>query len=102
LTVASLSRSTYYYHRHQQADCYVSEKQLIQDVYHQHKGRYGYQRIGLALKRLGVWLNHCTKVDAAITVEVNCAGEEIQILQGPDRHGCKKSVGAPVPSISAE
>jgi len=58
--VTSLSRSTYYYHRHQQADCYVSEKQLIQDVYHQHKGRYGYRRIGLALKRLGVWLNHKT------------------------------------------
>jgi putative transposase len=60
LVLSGLSRSTYYYHSHQQADRYVSEKQLIQDVYHQHKGRYGYRRIGLALKRLGVWLNHKT------------------------------------------
>jgi putative transposase len=60
LGLAGLSRSSYYYHSHLQADRYVSEKQLIQDVYHQHKGRYGYRRIGLALKRLGVWLNHKT------------------------------------------
>lgn len=60
MTVASLSRSTYYYHLHQKTDCYVEEKRLIEDVYHQHKGRYGYRRIGLALKRLGVWLNHKT------------------------------------------
>jgi transposase InsO family protein len=60
LGLAGLSRSTYYYHSHIQADRYVSEKELIQDVYHQHKGRYGYRRIGLALKRLGVWLNHKT------------------------------------------
>jgi putative transposase len=60
LVLSGLSRSTYYYHRHQQADRYISEKQLIQNVYHQHKGRYGYRRIVLALKRLGVWLNHKT------------------------------------------
>ena len=60
LGLAGLSRSTYYYHGHIQADRYVSEKELIQDVYHQHKGRYGYRRIGMALKRLGVWLNHKT------------------------------------------
>lgn len=60
LVLSGLSRSTYYYHSHQQVDRYVNEKQLIQDVYHQHKGRYGYRRIVLALKRLGVWLNHKT------------------------------------------
>jgi putative transposase len=60
LKVTNLSRSTYYYHSHLQVDRYVDEKQLIQDVYHQHKGRYGYRHIGLALKRLGVWLNHKT------------------------------------------
>jgi putative transposase len=60
LVLSGLSRSTYYYHRHQKTDCYAEEKQLIQNVYHQHKGRYGYRRIGLTLKRLGVWLNHKT------------------------------------------
>lgn len=60
LNVTGLSRSTYYYHAHQKTEGYVDEKRLIQDLYHQHKGRYGYRRIVLALRRLGVWLNHKT------------------------------------------
>ncbi len=60
LRLSGLSRSTYYYHDTPQTDRYSSEKQLIQTIYHHHKGRYGYRRIGLALKRLGVWLNHKT------------------------------------------
>lgn len=60
LDLSGLSRSTYYYHSHQRADRYVSEKQLIQDVYHQHKGRYGYRRIGLVLRQMGCLLNHKT------------------------------------------
>ena len=60
LRLSGLSRSTYYYHDTPQTDRYSSENQLIQTIYHHHKGRYGYRRIGLALKRLGVWLNHKT------------------------------------------
>lgn len=60
LIITGLSRSTYYYHYHDQTDRYVGEKQLIQDVYHQHKGRYGYRRIGLALRQMGCLLNHKT------------------------------------------
>lgn len=60
LTIAGLSRSTYYYHTHTKSERYGEEKQVIQDLYHQHQGRYGYRRIGLALRRLGVWLNHKT------------------------------------------
>ena len=60
LNVTGLSRSTYYYHTHHNPDRYGDEKRLIQDLYHQHKGRYGYRRIVLALRHLGVWLNHKT------------------------------------------
>jgi putative transposase len=39
---------------------YRAEKEKIQAIYHQHKGRYGYRRIGLVLRRMGCLLNHKT------------------------------------------
>ncbi len=60
MAASQLAKSTYFYHTHARADRYADEKQLIDSIYHQHKGRYGYRRIGLALKRLGVHLNHKT------------------------------------------
>lgn len=41
-------------------DPYKSEKAQIRSIYHEHKGRYGYRRIHLALKRQGIELNHKT------------------------------------------
>jgi transposase InsO family protein len=35
-------------------------KNLIQDIFHHHKGRYGYRRITLELRRQGYVLNHKT------------------------------------------
>lgn len=42
------------------SDNYVNERELIQSIYHEHKGRYGYRRIHLELKNQGVILNHKT------------------------------------------
>lgn len=52
----------FYYHcqRLKADERYHSEKRLLTQLFHQHKGRYGYRRIRLALRRLGVWLNHKT------------------------------------------
>lgn len=60
--VAKLARSTFYYWRKQllKPDKYIQEKQLIKDIFHQHKGRYGYRRITVTLRKLGVILNHKT------------------------------------------
>lgn len=56
-----MARSTYYYWCcHLPYDKYSDEKQQIQKLYHRHKGRYGYRRITLALRRLGYLLNHKT------------------------------------------
>lgn len=33
---------------------------MIKSIYHEHKGRYGYRRIHLAMRRKGVELNHKT------------------------------------------
>jgi putative transposase len=57
-----MARSVYYYWRKalHRPDAYANEKRLIEAVYHQHKGRYGYRRIMWALRAQGHWLNHKT------------------------------------------
>ncbi len=42
------------------ADKYESEKELIKQLFHHHKGRYGYRRITQMLHRAGFALNHKT------------------------------------------
>lgn len=39
-------------------DKHSSVKQQIEEIYHKHKGRYGYRRITLALKNQSVQINH--------------------------------------------
>ncbi|WP_265090490.1 IS3 family transposase [Psychrobacter fulvigenes] len=60
LTIAKLARSSFYYHRAQlwSEDKYADLKQRIRDIYHQHKGRYGYRRITQTLKSEGLRYNH--------------------------------------------
>lgn len=55
-----MARSTYFYHqaRFGLKDKNSELKQQIKVIYHQHKGRYGYRRITLALKNLGMVINH--------------------------------------------
>lgn len=57
-----LARSSFYYHAQSNnaAESYQDEKQLIEKIYHDHKGRYGYRRIHLELRKYGVRLNHKT------------------------------------------
>lgn len=55
-----MARSTFYYHfkKLDQPDKDESIKKLILTIYHQHKGRYGYRSITLALKNRGIVINH--------------------------------------------
>ena len=39
---------------------YENELKRIESIYHEHKGRYGYHRIHLALINEGIKLNHKT------------------------------------------
>ena len=43
-----------------QYDKYAELKGLITDIYHKHKGRYGYRRITLELRNSGTVINHKT------------------------------------------
>lgn len=62
LSVAGLPRSVYYYWAKaaEAPVSYVSEKQAITQIFHRHRGRYGYRRVTLALKAQGNPLNHKT------------------------------------------
>lgn len=62
LRAAGLARSVYYYWCRvlKRPDTRSAEKQRIQRIFHAHKGRYGYRRITLALRREGCHLNHKT------------------------------------------
>lgn len=58
----NMARSSYYYYekKHHIIDKYRDIKLLIQQIYHQHKGRFGYRRITLEIKNKGVLINHKT------------------------------------------
>ena len=62
LEIAALPRATFYYHakRMKQSDKYDAAKTEIADIYHAHKGRYGYRRITGELRSRGFALNHKT------------------------------------------
>jgi transposase InsO family protein len=62
LEMAGLARSTFYYQRQrvQIADRHARLKLQIFEIFHRHKGRYGYRRITAALCRSGSCVNHKT------------------------------------------
>ncbi|MGJ1267188.1 IS3 family transposase [Sphingobacterium spiritivorum] len=62
LSCVKMARSTFYYHSRKviQPDKYEQIKARIHKVYHGHKGRFGYRRIALQLKRDGIDINHKT------------------------------------------
>lgn len=62
LNQTDMARSSYYYHdkRSASTDKYDAVKKLIKQVYHHHKGRYGYRRITLDLRNKGIVINHKT------------------------------------------
>jgi len=62
LQATQLAKSVFYYQvkASKKRNAYDHELTLIKNIYHEHKGRYGYRRIHLALRRQGVMLNHKT------------------------------------------
>ncbi|WP_420986618.1 IS3 family transposase [Enterobacter mori] len=57
LNVAKLARSTFYYHTDsEQHDACRQERKLVHDIYHKHKGCYGYRRITVTLRQSGIIL----------------------------------------------
>ncbi|WES96659.1 IS3 family transposase [Chryseobacterium arthrosphaerae] len=57
-----MARSSFYYHQEalNKKDKYGKVKTLIKQIYHRHKGRFGYRRITLMMKQQGIVINHKT------------------------------------------
>lgn len=57
-----MARSSFYYHQKmlQKKDKYASIKALIKQIYHRHKGRFGYRRITMLIRQQGIVINHKT------------------------------------------
>lgn len=55
LRAAGMSRSTWYYTMNtlKRVDRHAELKAKISEIYHRHKGRYGYRRITLSLRKQG-------------------------------------------------
>lgn len=62
LDYVGIPRSTYYYYvrKLKRPDKYAEVKSVIEQVYHENQGRYGYRRITLELNNRGYHLNHKT------------------------------------------
>lgn len=58
----NMARSSYYYYekKYDIEDKYKYIKELIKQIYHIHKGRFGYRRITLEIKNKGILINHKT------------------------------------------
>ena len=62
LEIAQLPRATFYYYikKMQNPDKYADVQAVINAIYHENKGRYGYRRITIALRSRGFCINHKT------------------------------------------
>lgn len=57
-----MARSVFYYHKRRlrSEDRYAAEKKEIKDIFHEHKGRYGYRRITAEMRNRDYVINHKT------------------------------------------
>jgi transposase InsO family protein len=62
LNCLDMARSSFYYYSKQTSntDKYFEVKEMIQRIYHKHKGRLGYRRITLVIRQQGQMINHKT------------------------------------------
>lgn len=86
LKAAHLARSTYFYHEARKAVSgkYCELKQHISTIFDRHKGRYGYRRITLALKQMGISINHklTMKLMKALGIKSNVRPKKYRAYKG--------------------
>lgn len=95
LVFAQLSRSTFYY----QLKCMKSPdknqeiKDVIHQIYHENKGRYGYRRITLELRNRGYSINHKKVQRLMRSLGIKC------LIRRAKYHSYKGEVGIAAPNI---
>ena len=58
LKLVRMPRSSFYYLIAERTDKNAEIKEKIEEIYHQHRGRYGYRRITQELRNQGLIINH--------------------------------------------
>ncbi len=70
-------------------DKYAEIKEMIKQIYHRHKGRIGYGRITLLLKKKGILINHKTVLRLMKILGLkSIIRVKFKILQGRARENC--------------
>lgn len=90
-----MARSTFYYHlKHlNDEDKYKSIKERISALYHHHKGRYGYRRITLELRKDIANINHKTVKKLMDELNLKCLVRKVKY------HSYKGDIGDKAPNI---
>ena len=74
IDIAGIPRSSYYYHTTQlgKPNKYVVEKEEIQAIYKDNKGRMGYRRIAIEMRNRGHHINHKTVLKLMRQLGIKC------------------------------
>lgn len=95
LKFADIPRSTFYYYlkKMNMPDKYEEIKNVIKEIYHSNKGRYGYRRITLELRNRGYRINHKTVLKLMNKCNIKC---QVRIRK---YHSYKGEVGKVAPNM---
>ena len=95
LKLRQMARPVFYYHlkRLEIADKYAAEKKEIRDIFHEHKGRYGYRRITAEMRNRGYTINHKTVRLIMIEMGLKCQIRKVRY------RSYKGEVGKVAPNI---
>lgn len=95
LEIAEIVRSTYYYHlkNSNKVDKYSTIKRSIKQIFHENKGRYGYRRVTLEIRKSGYLINH--KTVQRLMKELNL----ICMVRAKKYRSYKGNVGKVAPNI---
>jgi len=90
-----MARSTFYYHlkRLSVEDKYKETKARILSIFHEHKGRYGYRRVTIELRKEIPHINHKTVKKLMNELNLKCEVRKVKY------HSYKGNVGKTAPNI---
>ena len=90
-----MARSVFYYHlkRLGAKDKYALEKEEIKDIFHEHKGRYGYRRITAEMRNRNHIINHKTVQRLMDEMGLKCGIRKVRY------RSYKGAVGKSAPNI---
>ena len=76
-----MARSVFYYHLdriRKGTDKYEHERNEIREIFHEHKGRYGYRRITAEMRNRRYTINHKTVQQLMKSMGVKCQIREVR------------------------